>query len=73
MSRILGREGSDIHTSGTFYKSVVQEILLFRLDTWMMIPLIGRNLGIFYHRGTHWLAGMQLYRNMEGRWEYLPM
>ena len=36
--RILSREGADKSISGTFFKAVVQQVLLFRAETWVLTP-----------------------------------
>ena len=36
MSRILGQADADARTSGTFFKVVVQSILLFSSETWVV-------------------------------------
>ena len=41
LSRILGREGSNPKTSGNLYLAVVQVILIFGLETWVVTPRIG--------------------------------
>ena len=41
VSRILGWEGSDAMTLCTFYKAVVQALLLSGLETWVTTPWIG--------------------------------
>ena len=71
--RLLRREGSKPPTSGTFYKAVVQETLLFGSETWVMSPRIGRNLSRFHHRVARRLEVMKPTRDMEGRLEYLPL
>ena len=45
---ILGWEGADHQTSGTFYKAVVDVTLLFSVETWAMAPSIGKTLGGFH-------------------------
>ena len=49
ISRIMGQEGIDAHTLGHLYQSIVNEILLFGLETGVMTPHIGRVLGVFRH------------------------
>ena len=34
----------------TFFKAVVQKVLIFGLETWMMIHQMGRGLGGFQNR-----------------------
>ena len=38
MSRILSREGEDPKVSGHFFKAVVQAVLLFWAETWVLTP-----------------------------------
>ena len=37
LTRILSREGSDKRVSGTFFKAVVQQVLLFGAETWVLV------------------------------------
>ena len=48
--RVLGREGADDRTLGTFYMVVVQVVLIFVSETWVMYPCIRRTLVGFHHR-----------------------
>ena len=47
MVNILGREGADKRTSVKFYVVLVQAVLLFGLETWVVKSLIG-----LYHRAV---------------------
>ena len=60
--RILGRGGSYPIISGHFYLAVVQEILVYGTDTWVVTPIIGRLLGSFHHRVVIRLEGMKPQR-----------
>ena len=66
LSRILGREGADPPTPGTFYKALVQATLMFGSETWVLTPRIGRAFGGFHHRVARQLAGTKLPRDMMG-------
>ena len=72
-TRVFGREGADSRTSGMFYVSVVQAVLLYGLETWVIFPCIGRTLGRFHHRVDHRLIGRKLRRGLYGRWVYPPL
>ena len=50
LSRVLIREVADDRTLRRIYRAVVQAVMMYRLETWLMIPLIGRVLGEFDHR-----------------------
>ena len=45
--RILSREGAAHWVSSFFFKSVIQAVLIFGVDTWVVTPRIGKELGGF--------------------------
>ena len=47
---MLIRKGADALNSGRIYVAVVQTVLLYGSETWVMTLHIGRVLGGFYHR-----------------------
>ena len=70
LDRILGQEGADTRTSGHFYITVIQAILLFGLEIWVVTLRIKRLLGGFHHRVARGISGKIPRRWAEGRWEY---
>ena len=50
LSRILSREGADPKVSGHFYKAVVQAVLLFGAETWVLTLRMERSLDSFQQR-----------------------
>ena len=70
MSRILIREGADPKVSGNFFKAVVQLVLLFGGDMWVVIPKMERALNIFQQRVTRRLTRRQPRRRGGGSWDY---
>ena len=44
MLRTLGREGEYVRTSGTFFKAVVEAVLLFGFEKCQLTPRMGRTL-----------------------------
>ena len=52
---------------------IVQATLLFGSEAWVINPRIGSTLRGFHHRVDCYLEGMQLKRDMPGRWEYPPL
>ena len=47
MSHILSREGTTPLVSGFFLKVLIQAILIFVVETWMVTPRMGTDLGGF--------------------------
>ena len=70
LARIFSREGADKRVSGTFFKSVMQQLLLFRAESWVLTPRIERALEIFMHGAARRITGRQPRRGWDGKWYY---
>ena len=57
--RILIQEGTDKRVSGNFFKAVVQVVLLFGEETWLLTPRIEWALEIFLHGAARRITGKQ--------------
>jgi hypothetical protein len=66
ISRILRCEGANPIISTMFYKAVVQTVLLFGSETWVMTPRILMKLESFHQLVAHLLTGRAL---VYLRWE----
>ena len=73
LSHILIREGVDAQTSGKIYLAVVQSVLLYRSETWVLTPHTKRVFGGFHHRVDLRLTRRQPWKGRDGGWVYLPM
>lgn len=73
-SRLLAREGADARMSGIFYKAVVQAVLLYGCETWVVTPAVLAALEGFHHRVARRLSGRQP-RYLPGRdeWVFPPI
>ena len=58
---------------GRIYLEVVQLVMLYRLEMWVMKPGIGRVLGRFHHRVDLRITGRQHRRRRDGVWIYPPL
>ena len=45
MLRILSREGVAPQVSSFFFKAVIQAVMLFLEETWVITPRMGKSLG----------------------------
>ena len=66
MTRILGREGGNLRVSVMFFKVVVQVVLLFGSETWLLTPFMGRDLESLQHRIVWRITGGHLIKRKEG-------
>ena len=56
--RMLARQGADARISGNLYKAVVQSILLYGSETWVLTTPMVKVLAGFHHRVIRQIAGM---------------
>ena len=52
--------------SGNFFKAVVQQVLLFGAETWVVSPMMERALSAFIHVGARRLTGRQQRKGRDG-------
>ena len=67
---ILSREGAKKRVSGNFFKAVVQQVLLFGAETWVVSPIMERALSAFIHGAAIRLIGRQPRIERDGKWSY---
>ena len=70
---ILGREVANPRFPGIFFKALIQAVLIFGAETWVMTPCIGQSLGGFHHRVAQQIRGSQPKWQVDNSWEYLPL
>ena len=67
MTRILGQEGEETRIYGLFFKAVVQAVLIFGSEMWVLTPRMERALGSFQQRIAQQISGSQPRQRGEGR------
>ena len=70
MQRILSREGANKRVSGNFFKAVVQQVLQFGAETWVVTPKMERALDSFIHGAARRITGRQPRRGWDRKWFY---
>jgi hypothetical protein len=74
ISRILRREGATSKISTMFYKAVIQKILLFGSESWVLAPIMLGKLEGFHQQIARWLTSRApVYLRSEGTWQYHPL
>ena len=68
MSIILGREGANPRVPGKYFKTLMQAVLIFGAETWLMTACVFRALVGFQHRVARQITGRQPWRLLDGVW-----
>ena len=68
--RILSREGVAPQVSGFFFKAVIQVVLIFGAETWVVTPRMGKSLGGFQTQVEIWLTEQLPQRTTDGKCKY---
>ena len=68
MTRILSREGARPQVSVFFFIAVVQSVLIFGEETWVVTPCMGRVMGGFQYQVEKQLTGQLPWRREYGKW-----
>ena len=61
-----GPGGANMRVSAKIFKAVVQAVLLFGMETWVMTPCIERSLGRFQHKVTRRIIERHPRRQEDG-------
>ena len=73
MTRIMGWEGEDPRVSRFYFKAVVQAVLLFGSEKWVLTPRMEQALVSFQHRVAQWITRRHANRWVHWGWEYPPL
>ena len=55
---------------GNFFKAVVQQVLLFGVETWVVSPMMEQALSAFIHGAERGLTGRQPQCGRDRKWHY---
>ena len=65
--------GGGEENDGRFYVAVVQAVLIFGSETWVLNPRLDKYLEGFHHRAVRRIAVMGPKRQQDGTWVYTPI
>ena len=69
----MGREEADRRTTRRFYVAVVQTVLLFGYETWVLTPRLEKSPEGFHHPVARRMAVMGPKNQWDGIWVYPPI
>ena len=73
IARVLSKMGATVQARGTMYKVVIQSVLLYVSESWVVTGSMMKVLEGFHHRAARRIIGMTATRGTGEEWEYLPV
>ena len=73
VARVLERTGAMVRDQGDMDKAVVQLVLLYGSERWVVTGGILKVLDGFHHREARRITGVTEKRGASGYWEYPPV
>ena len=70
MAKILKDEGANAKTMSKFYLTVVQAVLLYGADTWVVSKRNMDSLRSFHKRAMRYMTGLHIRKGEGDVWEY---
>jgi hypothetical protein len=72
IAKVLIRERATPHISGLFYKAIVQTVLLYGSESWVITPAMLKVLDSFHHQVAHCITGHTPHQ-INDTWHYPPI
>ena len=66
--RILSREGANPKAMASIYKAVVQAVLLYGSESWVLTQAMEKKLQAFHHRCARHITGQHIRQNPDETW-----
>jgi hypothetical protein len=66
LSKMLTVEIADTKAMATIYEAVVQAVLLYGAESWVLMAAMIQKLETFHHRCAHFITGQHIRENPDG-------
>ena len=70
ISRILSTDGANPRAMASFYKAIVQSVLLYGSESWVITLSMEKQLQSFHRRCARYITGQHIRQNDDGTWTY---
>jgi hypothetical protein len=68
LGRILSKEGANSKAMASVYKTVVQAVLLYGAESWVLTLDLEKKLQSFHRRCARYITGQHIRQNPDGTW-----
>ena len=70
IGRILSKKSFDAKSMGTFYKTIIQSVLLYGSETWVISNYMMKTLRSFHRRCARYITGKHIWKDEEDNWHH---
>ena len=70
VAKVLGKTGVPINDRSMIYKAVVQGMLIYRGEIWVVMDMIMTVQKVLHHRIARYIEGIRAHRGGGGEWEW---
>jgi exonuclease III len=70
LSRILSKESANPKVMASFYKAIIQSILLYGSESWTIAKNTMQKLNSFHRRCARYITGQHIRQDRDGSWIY---
>ena len=70
VAAVLGKRKVNAQKMAYFYQAIVQAVLLYGSETWVMTQPIIQKLNTFHHQCARFITGSFIHPNDDGTWTY---
>ena len=68
IGRILSKKGADPKIMGSFYKVIIQSVLLYGAESWVISNYMMKSLRSFHRRCARFITGKHIWQDEDGTW-----
>ena len=68
MTIIFSKEGADPQESRFFFTDMLQAVMIFGVETWVVKPCMGSVMGGFQYQVVRQLIGQTPQQKTDGKW-----
>jgi hypothetical protein len=66
LGRLLSKEKADPKSMASVNKAVVQAMLLYGSESWVLTQQMEKSLQSFHHKGARYITGQHIRKNSDG-------
>jgi hypothetical protein len=72
LGKVLSSQRAGSKVMASIYRAVVQAVLLYGAESWVLTKAMEQTLQTFHHRCARYITGQHIHQNLDGTWTCPP-